>query len=132
MFNKKSTAGFILAFSFLFLCRSLSYAQPGPKKNTTYEVISSDYCCGSSVPDTTSYMAEITSDNTNSKDQSGEKSRITFYRFYCRICCFLVPSAKQTVPEKEKVTDAALIKKLRVALKKQLEHNLKAVNGARY
>jgi hypothetical protein len=131
MFNKKSTAGFILVFSFLFLCRSLSYAQPRPVKETTYEVISSDYCCGSSVPDTTSYMAEMTSDNS-SKDQSGQKSRVTFYRFYCKICCFLVPSEKQTLPEKDKVTDPALIRKLRVALKKQLEHNLKMVNGARY
>jgi len=120
MFNKKSTAGFILVFSFLFLCRSSSYAQPGSQ--TTYEVISDAFCCPGSVPDT-SYVAMITSDN--------KRSKITFYRFYCKVCCFILPPGKQKLPEKDRVTDAALIKKLRAALKKQLEHNLKAVNSTK-
>jgi len=122
MFNKKRTAGFILVFSFLFFCRSSSYAQPGSGRDTTYEVISQDYCCIGSVPDT-GYVAMITSDN--------KRSKITFYRFYCKICCFILPAGKQKLPEKDKVTDAALIKKLRAALKKQLEHNLKAVNSTK-
>lgn len=123
MFNRKSTAGFILVFSFLFLCRSLSYAQPGSVRDTTYEVISEAFCCAGSVPDT-GYVAMITSEN--------KRSQIIFYRFYCKICCFIVPSGKQKLPEKDKVTNAALIKKLRAALKKQLEHNLKVVNSTKY
>jgi hypothetical protein len=123
MLNKKSTAGFILVFSFLFLCRSSSYAQPGSVRDTTYEVIDDDYCCVGSVPDT-SYVAMITTDR--------QRSRITFYRFYCKICCFILPSDKQKLPEKDKVTDPTLIKKLRAALKKQLEHNLRAVNSTKY
>ena len=131
MFSKKSTAGFILVFSFLFLCQSLSYAQPKSVSDTTYEVISQEYCCGGSVPDT-SYVAMIITDNTTYKDQSRQRSRIIFYRFYCKVCCFILPSGKQTLPERDKVTNAALIKKLRAALKKQLEHNLKAVNSTKY
>jgi hypothetical protein len=127
MFNRKCTAGFILVFSFLFLGRSSSYAQPGSLKGTTYEVISSDYCCGGSVPDT-GYVAMI-ADDPNSK---GQKSRVTFYRIYCKICCFILPSGKQTPPEKDKVTDPALVKRLRAALRKQLEHNLKMVNSIKY
>lgn len=130
MFNKKSTAGFILVFSFLFLCRTFSYAQPGSVRDTTYEVISEAFCCAGSVPDT-GYVAAIISDN-NAKDKPRRSPQIIFYRFYCKICCFIVPSGKQKLPEKDKVTDAALIKKLRAALKKQLEHNLKAVNSAKY
>jgi hypothetical protein len=121
MFNKKRTAGFILVFSFLFLCRSFSYAQPGTQ--VTYEVIDDDYCCAGSVPDT-SYVAMITTNRS--------RSNITFYRFYCKVCCFILPSGKEKLPEKDKVTDPRLIKKLRAALKKQLEHNLKAVNSTKY
>jgi hypothetical protein len=43
-----------------------------------------------------------------------------------------LPSGKQPLPDKDKVTNAALIKKLHAALKKQLEHNLKAVNRTKY
>jgi hypothetical protein len=126
MFNKKRTAGFILVFSFLFLCRSFSYAQPRPARDTTYEVISSKFCCGGSVPDT-GYAAMIIA-----PDPKDPRSQIKFYRIYCKICCFILPYGKQAPPEKDKVTDPALIRKLRAALKKQLEHNLKVVNGTKY
>lgn len=127
MFNRKSTAGFILVFSFLFLCRSSSYAQPGSVRDTTYEVISSAFCCPGSVPDT-GYAAMIVAD----PNFKGQRSRITYYRIYCRICCFILPYGKQRPPEKDKVTNPELIKKLGAALKKQLEHNLKAVNSIKY
>ncbi|MBO9202124.1 MULTISPECIES: hypothetical protein [Niastella] len=128
MFNKKSTAGLILVVLFLFLCQSFSYAQPGSVRDTTtYELISPSYCCPGSVPDT-GYIAEIISDNIPSR----KKTQITFYRFYCRTCCFILPSGKQKLPEKDKVTNPALIKKLQAALKKQLEHNLKVVNSIKY
>ncbi|OQP56808.1 hypothetical protein A3860_09490 [Niastella vici] len=123
MFNKKRTTGFILVFSILFLCRSSSYAQPGSVRDTTYEVIS---CCVGSVPDT-AYAAEIMSDNS-----SKQPARITFYRIYCKTCCFILPSGQKTLPKKDKVTNPELIKKLREVLKKQLEHNLKVVNTTKY
>jgi hypothetical protein len=126
MLTQKSTAGFILVFSFLFLCRSSSYAQAKPVRDTTYEIIADDYCCVGSVPET-SYVAMIIYDN-----RSPQRSQITFYRFYCKTCCFILPSGKQPLPEKDRVKDPVLIRKLRIALKKQLEHKLKAVNSAKY
>lgn len=126
MLNKKRTAGFILVFSLLFVCRPSSYAQPGSVRDTTYEVLSED-CCGGSVPDTADaeYVAVIYS-NTG----KGSPSQIVFYRIYCRICCYLLKSrtSKQQLPEADKVKDPALIKKLRNTLKKQLAYKTKLVN----
>ena len=131
MFNKKRTAGFILVFSFLFLSHQFSYAQPGSVRDTTYEVLS-DVCCGGSVPDTTDdeYVAAIYS-NTGRK---GPKSQIVFYRIYCRICCYLLKSrsGKKPFPESDKVTDPALIKKLRSTLVKQLAYKTKLINNIKY
>lgn len=122
MFNKKSTAGFILVFSFLFLFRQSSYSQGSP--TISYEVL--ENCCGSSVPDTTEeeYVAMISTSRDNPKAQ------ITFYRIYCKICCYLLKSrsGRQPFPEADKVTDRALIKKLRNALKKQLAYKTKLVH----
>lgn len=124
MFNKKRTAGIILVFSFLFLFRQMSYSQGSPT-NITYEVI--EDCCGSSVPDTTDaeYVAMISS----GKDT---KTEITYYRIYCKICCYLLKAhSGRQLPEADKVTDPRLIKKLRNALKKQLAYKTKLVHIAK-
>jgi hypothetical protein len=131
MTNKKRTAGFILVFSFLFLCRQVSYGQPGSVRDTAYEVLSED-CCGGSVPDTADamYVAAI-----YSNPGKGPKSQIIFYRFYCRICCYLLRSRngkQQPLPEADRVKDPALIKKLRNTLQKQLAYKTKLVNGIKY
>ena len=121
MTNKKRTAGFILVFSFLFLFQQSSYSQGSPT-TISYEVL--DNCCGSSVPDdTTEYVARIS---------TGKDPQITFYRIYCKICCYLLRSSRrQQFPEENKVTDPALIKKLRNALKKQLAYKTKLVSSSR-
>jgi hypothetical protein len=122
MTNKKTTAGFILVFSFLFLFQQSSYSQ-GASTSVTYEVLNN--CCGSSVPDdTTQYVARMS---------TGNDPGITFYRIYCKICCYLLRSSgRQQFPEENKVTDPALIKKLRNALKKQLAYKTKLVNDIKY